>query len=152
MELIDKYKPSDYCDSVSRRMKRTEPLSPDHIFEEMFCNFPKPVVWLFKLRNALVKPFGLQGGGGFRNLISERNDEEIILSKNDKHLSFWIGIYCSLPEDDWKKLASPSKEKHFLEGQLPLLCQSCGMPMTSDDMCGTNADGSTSFDYCKYFP
>ena len=42
MGLIDKYKPSDYCDSVSRRMKRTEPLSPDHIFEEMFCNFPKP--------------------------------------------------------------------------------------------------------------
>ena len=105
MGLIDKYKPSDYCDSVSKRMKRTEPLSPDHIFGEMFCNFPKPVAWLFKLRDALVKPFGLQGGGGFRNLISERSDEEIIISKNDRHLRFWVGIYCSLPEDGWQEAA-----------------------------------------------
>ena len=37
----------------------------------------------------------------------------------------------------------PAKEKHFLEGQLPQFCQSCGMPMTSDDLCGTNADGDT---------
>ncbi len=43
-----------------------------------------------------------------------------------------------------------TKEKHFLEGQLPHFCQSCGMPMTSDDVCGTNADGSANFDYCKY--
>ena len=44
----------------------------------------------------------------------------------------------------------PVKEKHFLEGQLPQFCQSCGMPMTSDDLCGTKADGSANFDYCKY--
>lgn len=30
-------------------------------------------------------------------------------------------------------------------------CQSCGMPMGStDEMYGTNADGGTSNDYCKY--
>lgn len=30
-------------------------------------------------------------------------------------------------------------------------CQSCGMPMGStDDMYGTNADGSKNSDYCKY--
>ena len=44
----------------------------------------------------------------------------------------------------------PAKEKHFMEGQLPQFCQSCGMPMASDDLCGTNADGSANFDYCKY--
>ncbi|MBQ0024947.1 MAG: DUF2867 domain-containing protein [Bacteroidales bacterium] len=103
MRIIDKYLPADYCDCVSRRIKKTESLSPDHIFEEMFCHFPKPVTWLFKLRNAIVKPFGLQGGGGFRNLISERNDEEIIISKNDKHLGFWVGIYCSPQEDGWQE-------------------------------------------------
>ena len=103
MRLIDKYKPSDYSDSVSKRIKRAEPLSPDCIFEEMFCNFPKPVAWLFKLRNAVVKPFGLQGGDGFRSLISERNDEEIIISKNDKHLCFRVGIFCSEPEDGWQE-------------------------------------------------
>lgn len=46
--------------------------------------------------------------------------------------------------------AFPVKEKHFVEGQLPQFCKSCGMQMTEDDVCGTNADGSINFDYCKY--
>ena len=105
MKLIDKYLPSDYNDSVSKRIKRAEPLTPDYIFEEMFCNFPKPVDWLMKLRNALVKPIGLQGGSGFRNLVSERNDEEIVICKDDKHLCFRVSIYCSMPEDGWQDAA-----------------------------------------------
>ncbi len=105
MTLIDKYLPSDYCDSVSRRFRPAESLNVDYIFERMFCNFPKPVAWLMKLRNVIVKPLGLQGGGGFRNLVSERNDEEIVISKNDKHLCFWVGIYCSLPQDGWQEAA-----------------------------------------------
>ena len=28
-------------------------------------------------------------------------------------------------------------------------CQSCGMPL-SDEVCGTNADGSMNTEYCKY--
>ena len=32
-----------------------------------------------------------------------------------------------------------------------MYCQSCGMPMgATDEMYGTNADGSKSKDYCKY--
>ena len=112
MRLIDKHLPSDYNDSISKRIKPAEPLSPDHIFEEMFCNFPKPVNWLFKLRNAIVKPFGLQGGGGFRKLISERSDEEIILSKDDKHLCFWVGIYCSRPINGWQEASVTTVVKY----------------------------------------
>ncbi|MBP5322658.1 MAG: GNAT family N-acetyltransferase [Bacteroidaceae bacterium] len=44
----------------------------------------------------------------------------------------------------------PKKEKILRKGQLPQLCQSCGMPLTSVEDCGTNADGSPNFDYCKY--
>ena len=44
----------------------------------------------------------------------------------------------------------PHKEKAFCEGQLPQFCQSCGMPLACDMDCGTNADGSTNFDYCRY--
>lgn len=44
----------------------------------------------------------------------------------------------------------PKKEKALRKGQLPQLCQSCGMPLTSIEDCGTNADGSPNFDYCKY--
>ncbi len=44
----------------------------------------------------------------------------------------------------------PPKEKDFAPGQLPQFCQSCGMPLTKKEDCGTNADGSTNFDYCQY--
>ena len=44
----------------------------------------------------------------------------------------------------------PQKEKAFQEGQLPQFCQSCGMPLTRIGDCGTNADGSTNYDYCQY--
>ena len=44
----------------------------------------------------------------------------------------------------------PKKEKTLQSGQLPQFCQSCGMPLTKNEDCGTNADGSKNFDYCKY--
>ena len=44
----------------------------------------------------------------------------------------------------------PNKVKAFREGQLPQFCQSCGMPLTRVEDCGTNADGRTNFDYCQY--
>lgn len=102
IKRTDKYLPADYCDSVSKRIKPDKPLSPDYIFEQMFCNFPKPVAWLMNLRNAIVKPLGLKGGSGFRELVSKRNEEEFILSKIDKHLDFQVGIYCSKPVDGWQ--------------------------------------------------
>ena len=30
------------------------------------------------------------------------------------------------------------------------ICQSCGMPITDDELLGTNKDGSKNNDYCKY--
>ena len=30
------------------------------------------------------------------------------------------------------------------------ICQSCGMPITSEEQLGTNQDGSINMDYCKY--
>ena len=34
--------------------------------------------------------------------------------------------------------------------RLEKICQSCGMPITSNEMLGTNADGVKNEDYCKY--
>lgn len=42
------------------------------------------------------------------------------------------------------------KEKALRKGQLPQFCQSCGMPLTADDVCGTNADGTICYDYCRF--
>ena len=44
----------------------------------------------------------------------------------------------------------PEKVKALLPSQLPRFCQSCGMPLTKNEDCGTHADGSTNFDYCQY--
>ena len=44
----------------------------------------------------------------------------------------------------------PPKEKTLQPGQLPQFCQSCGMPLTCNEDCGHDADGSINFDYCKY--
>ena len=44
----------------------------------------------------------------------------------------------------------PVKEKHLVPGQLPQFCQSCGKPLTRDEDCALEADGSFCFDYCKY--
>ena len=46
--------------------------------------------------------------------------------------------------------AFPPKERMLQPGQLPQFCQSCGMPLTRNEDCGTGADGSTDFDYCRY--
>ena len=41
------------------------------------------------------------------------------------------------------------KEKHLVSGQLPQFCHGCGMPLSKDEDCGHNADGSINFDYCQ---
>lgn len=44
----------------------------------------------------------------------------------------------------------PARERTLQPGQLPQFCQSCGMPLTQNAACGTEADGSICFDYCRY--
>lgn len=44
----------------------------------------------------------------------------------------------------------PAKERALRPGQLPQFCQSCGMPLVQNADCGTEADGSICFDYCRY--
>ncbi|MCF6315644.1 MAG: DUF2867 domain-containing protein [Marinosulfonomonas sp.] len=60
-------------------------------------DFPAWVIWLMKMRNIAVTPFGLRtdlGQGetiGFFPIVM-RNDTEIILGFDDKHLDFRISI------------------------------------------------------------
>lgn len=50
-------------------------------------------------------------------------------------------------EDAWQMDDLVSQ---FQVRKLPQFCQSCGMPLTKIENCGTNADGSTNVDYCQY--
>ena len=110
--LIDKYLPADYSDCFSRDFTADETMSVDSLFNAMFGNFPAPVRWLLKLRDILVRPFGLRGGATFRDRIIERNDEEIIVGADDKHLAFWVSVFCSSPENG-KQNASVSTVVKF---------------------------------------
>lgn len=123
MKLIDKYKPSDYYDCEEKNIKRKEPLCTNYIFDQMFCHYPKPVAILMKIRNAMVKPLGLKGGNSFRELISESNAEEIVAYKNDRHLCFWVSVYCSLPIENQQNISITTVVKfNNLLGKLYFAC------------------------------
>lgn len=95
--LIDKYIPVHYSDSISGKIAHKT--DAETLFHLMFEDFPRPVRFLFKLRNAIVKPFGLKSGISFRDHIIERNASEIIVGMDDKHLGFWVSIYVSDSND-----------------------------------------------------
>lgn len=88
---------AEHVDSLSATMVDGSPMTADILFERMFIQLPPFVLKLLKLRDALVKPLGLKTGTTFRDRIIERDEEEIIIGAQDKHLSFWVSIYCSKP-------------------------------------------------------
>lgn len=95
LHLIDNFAPYDYRDTFTREIAPPTGFNVDILFERMFCDFPKPVRWLLGLRNMVMKPFGIKGGISFKDLVIERNKEEIVLFKADKHLDFWVGLMYS---------------------------------------------------------
>ncbi|MDR1200630.1 MAG: DUF2867 domain-containing protein [Tannerellaceae bacterium] len=84
----------DYQDIYS--IKKTSDKSAEEISKELLV-LPKWVLALLKLRNLLVKAFGLKTDKQnpeqetFFTLI-EKNEEEIIMGEDDKHLNFRASI------------------------------------------------------------
>jgi len=83
----------DYCDVLSRSITSSEEIKT--ITQKLF-ELPGWVYGLLKLRNILVKPFGLateskgQDGLPFPPIVTA--DNEIIMFDEDKHLKFWMSI------------------------------------------------------------
>ncbi len=50
-----------------------------------------------------------------------------------------VGMYAMCREES----------NEIMEEAMPQFCQSCGMPLTQEFL-GTDADGSTNFDYCMW--
>lgn len=94
-KLIYQYMDADYVDSVAATITDSRTMTADILFEHMFIQLPPFVLKLLKLRDALVKPLGLKTGATFRDRIIERDEEEIIIGSKDKHLSFWVSVYCT---------------------------------------------------------
>lgn len=110
--LIEQYaKDSDYSDSFS--VLTSSIMTIDDRLTDT-TKIPRWVNWLLKIRDFLVKPLGLslsddykrqisnlyQVGdqGGFFTII-DRNDNEILMHENDKHLSFMTSVIVESVSD-----------------------------------------------------
>lgn len=85
-------------------------LSVDYLTAIVFTSIPAWARWLFNLRNALVKPFGLTAGRipesgdidpsvvfgtGERAIfftVIEHTDTEVVMAEDDKHLYFSVSL------------------------------------------------------------
>lgn len=110
--LIYHYRDADYVNSVSATITDGRPMTADILFEHMFIQLPPFVLKLLKLRDVLVKPLGLKTGTTFRDRIIERDEEEIIIGAEDKHLSFWVSVYCSRLHCDQQTAAITTAVKY----------------------------------------
>lgn len=93
---------TDYTDTYKTSVRNGRRMTAPDLFHLMFVYYPKPVQYLLRLRDLLVKPFGLQAGGGFTGLIQEQNEENVVFGKQDKHLAFEVRLTCN-PPDTYKQ-------------------------------------------------
>ncbi len=89
---------ANYTDTYVATIRNARRMTAGDLFQLMFVRYPKPALYLLQLRDWLVKPFGLQRGDGFTDLIKEQNDEQVILDKSDKHLDFSVMLQCDAPD------------------------------------------------------
>ena len=85
--LIDKYLPADYHDTfVLKSRKPAEQIIPKELIKKIFNHSPAWLSFLMKVRNILVKPFGLETGKVLKteDCIIEDTENEAIMRKDDK--------------------------------------------------------------------
>ena len=93
--LIKKYLPVDYKDCFIETMVDKPYMSVKDLFNLIFRQYPQWILWLLKLRDLMVKPFGLKTNKSFEDMIVEQNKNEIIIGTEDKHLTFHASLFCS---------------------------------------------------------
>ncbi|MFR0836291.1 MAG: DUF2867 domain-containing protein [Barnesiella sp.] len=93
--LIEKYLPADYSDRFTRRIKTGKKIEPGDLLTGMFGMTPGWVNVLMKIRNMIVKPFGIKSGNlgtEFSKTVNEQNDDEVVIGMDDKHLEFHVSV------------------------------------------------------------
>ena len=94
-KLIDKFLPADYHDTfVIKASRPAEQIVPKEVIKKIFNHSPAWLSFLYKVRNILVKPFGIEGGDILtsEDYIIEDTENEAIMRKDDKHLLFYVSI------------------------------------------------------------
>lgn len=99
-KLITKYLPANYTDSFIETISNRPHLSAKELFDLIFLQYPKWIQFLMRLRDLIVKPLGLKTNKSFEKMIIEQNENEIICGATDKHLTFYVSIFCSKAENN----------------------------------------------------
>lgn len=118
--LINKYLPTNYSDAFECIAPISDQVTPDHLQIAFWESEKSWIKTLFKLRNMLVKPFGLKtskkentgsiaaciGKGTSHHIasVSDRSANETILLLDDKHLKAYISMSIQEAEDNMKRV------------------------------------------------
>ena len=94
-KLVSKYLPADYSDCYSENISASLQIKAAELFEQVFNYRPPWLKFLYKIRNFLVKPFGIKINRSFADFIIEQNTNEIVLHSSNKHLDFYVSVFCS---------------------------------------------------------
>ncbi|MDR2125701.1 MAG: DUF2867 domain-containing protein [Prevotellaceae bacterium] len=109
--LAQDYLPADYVDVFGTEALDDERLTPDNLLIAVWTDFPKWIKMLFKLRDRLVKPFGLKtsadekdfkhkfekavrNGGRFQLMnVLAKSANEIVVQLADTHLTAEMSVH-----------------------------------------------------------
>lgn len=100
----------DYSDSFRCRLPKAAAIRPDDLMLAFWTTMPGWLRLLFRVRNLLVKPFGLKTGEGVDTealrealetsgschimSVAEKTPRETVISLDDKHLRAWLSVYA----------------------------------------------------------
>lgn len=99
--LAARYLPADYADAFECACSLPATVTPDDIQRSFWTTMPGWVAALMKLRNRLVRPFGLEGDNDktkeemtalVLNGVTDRSETETVTAKDDKHLKFYFSV------------------------------------------------------------
>lgn len=104
-QLQRSYNHADFADAFSVDLPKEASHDAETVARHVFAGQPAWIGLLLRLRDILVRPFGLkttadlkQKGGDRISLfqILERYDDEIILGEDDTHLDFRVSVLVEL--------------------------------------------------------
>lgn len=99
-KLISKYLPADYADCFSENISASRQITAIELFDLVFNRRPPWLKFLYKMRNFLVKPFGIKVNSSFNDFVIDQTANEVVLHSKNKHLDFYVSLFCSGKTED----------------------------------------------------
>ena len=106
------YKSVNLADAFSICLPADASGDPESLARFIFSHQPSWIAWLTKLRDIIVVGFGLKTATHLASLASDgntnrvgifkvysKNETEIVLGEDDKHLDFRVSVLCSSTQE-----------------------------------------------------